>query len=352
MKKENIIYDKGGYISLYKTIDAEIRRNKAEMLPLIEKTQHAIEVLKSEIARLSKRESTPNQKQNLITLIDCLQNGKCKAKYNSYGKESLYDDDFESNDFEDISYDFLLENVNIQERIDFILKEKEQTIIHELYTFLMKQDFGDAYISEIIDENNKSIYFYSPLVEKSLIDYSVELLIMHYKEKIKKLEYNLAWYNYHYKSKEMLLNNVEFLYDKIRESFKFIREVDKQKLLEYLLINATDPDESEDEYNVIASYEEAANVIIMINKNQPIESISTYINELKYPIDKGIIYSMILNFGENTGLQLYKKNIVDPAKERYIRTNSSGNKEHYELCNNVYLKYENLGKKPVSGEDE
>lgn len=95
-----------------------------------------------------------------IPIIDIIKNPKLKNKYNDYGDDSLYADEFE------IIYDNVRSQVPNAEEI-----EKELYAIHDQWKFILNLSFHDAALSSYFVDKDKSMKAQRDLVKKIPIEF-------------------------------------------------------------------------------------------------------------------------------------------------------------------------------------
>ncbi len=297
MKKENIIYKKNGDVDVEASIAAELVE--------VEKGNEAIADINEKLTKLNElkveleNSDMPNVTESCKELLTDL-NEECDGIW--------------------VIYDGHLQNrkLNIFEGMR---SAGDYSRVNELMLnlFCYFED-GNNYIAKITTKNGKEIYsnnlkYADNPVEvyetqiKPLGKFAAEFYL---RCVINKLDYLKTFEECYMEYTQLLLDNVVV---RINDGKDLVYSQKKNEFIEYLLRFATEPDFSEDEYNIRITYEKAIEVLKMINSETSVKDIVAYMNELdkSYVIDMSGVDGMALRFGKEKGIQVYEERVLKPA---------------------------------------
>ena len=335
-----IIYKEDGKIDIEKSIAGEIEKlNEIDK----ENERDRQEVKKLEdLLEETEKSDMPKITEKFISFVEKISESNSNGEYN---KQNRYAVGYYSSYVKNDEKLHLLKDMDWQLRLtdlDKYIKNGEVSYdckvdVTEVIRLLIKMNYGEAYITRIVDKDDNTIYlnklnphkkpieFYNTQIKdwgKVACSYCLEKLISEKK-------YQLAFMNPVVSQGKEMLKDVVGL---IETSLACVYPQRKEELIEYLLNNATEPDLSEDEFDVQTTYKVAVQSLQMIKNKDSAVQVCEFIAKAKEKrclINDFDIYSFLAKFGKETGIQVFEEKVIKPAEKRNGKVGYSD----YHVCN-------------------
>lgn len=295
MKKEQIIYKDDGTVDFEKSVKEGIKALEAR--DGSKRYKAIMEELSQKVEALSGSD-LPDITEELQLLILAVANEDCHAVGMFYGSQEKTFDTLPN-----ISY-YEAENINEYVVERFI---KGLCGIEDRYT--SKITLGGLTIYE---NENMTTDKYVSIFDKFAQLYGKFAAKAFAERAIYRLDRSVSWNEVDRSERLSLLNGVLPLFD---ETAKLVYPQRVNELAEYLLLNATVPDNGEDMYDTGLTYRVAAQILKMINEDKKLSEIVKEVKSLSWPFDTYLVTSFLLRFGKEKGVQVFEKLFIKPAEK-------------------------------------
>ena len=309
MKKESIVYNENGSVNVEASIAKELKE-----IAEYDKDNKELRATFDKLTKLQEELKTSD-------LPDCTEH--CDKILQALTQDCIADitrhelnKDGEVIHFENCEFEYKTDPQDLKYPIT-----KEMSI-RSLVSNLYYYDYNECYVTKLYSKDGE-VLFENPTSPNADI---IEI----YESQVKKLgkiaadvflqkeksefRYNLAFGEYYVSKTTSMLKDVVGL---IEEGAKHIYPQMKKEWTEFMLLNATEPDLGEDEFDVSGAYQTAVEALKMLGNGSSKEEVSKYIEDVtskRTLINSFDIYCTLAKFGKESGVQIFEEKIVKPSE--------------------------------------